>query len=250
MPSLCVCVFYVWFSFSFTFAPKSYVCWFFPNTRVFLFFLMHIVVSLIFFIYVRFDSISAFKRSPPLFVLLLNRVTIARLLLLLLCKHNPCVVFPCVLFWRFSFFNRGTHSTGFSLLSVKGTKYETRSLFSSLCVFHFIIMQKIYYIRVVFVCLLLLVSLAFSRRYKFVNKKILKRKKHNIMCLWGGKFLLLSRTAADTKREGWLFCDLLLLRSFLFLYHRHVKRNYLTLKRVENSQLPEFDLSLSCSLYL
>lgn len=69
------------------------------------------------------------------------------------------------------------------MFSVKGTKSETRSLFSSLCVFHFIIMQKIYYIRVVFVCLLLLVSLAFSRRYKFVNKKILKRKKNIILCV-------------------------------------------------------------------
>lgn len=65
------------------------------------------------------------------------------------------------------------------------------------------------------------------------------------MCLWGGKFLLLSRTAADTKREGWLFCDILILLFRSFLYHRHVKRNYLTSKRVENSQLPEFDLSLS-----
>lgn len=120
---------------------------FFPNTRVFLFFLMHIVVSHIFFIYVRFDSISAFKRSPPLFVHLLNRVTIARLLLLLLW------LFSHVFCSEDSHFLTGGHIVPVSpFFSVKGTKSETRSLFSSLCVFHFIIMQKIYYIRVVFVC--------------------------------------------------------------------------------------------------
>lgn len=50
-----------------------------------------------------YNSISASKRSPPLFVLLpfLNRVTIARLLLLLLLV-NTTPVFPmslCVVFF-------------------------------------------------------------------------------------------------------------------------------------------------------
>lgn len=94
------------------------------------------------------------------------------------CVNTTRVLFSHVFCSEDSQFLTGGHIVPVSpFFSVKGTKSETRSHFSSLCVFHFIIMQKNYYIRVVFVCLLLLVSLAFSRRYKFVNKKKLKRKK-------------------------------------------------------------------------
>lgn len=155
---------------------------FFPNTRVFLFFLMHIVVSLIFSFMldlIQFQHSSARHLYSCIFLIVLQ----LRVCFFFFCVNTTRVLFSHVFCSEDSqFLTGGTNSTGFSLFSVKGTKSETRPLFSSLCVFHFILMQKIYYIRVFF-CLLLLVSLAFSRRYKFVNKKILKRKKNIILCV-------------------------------------------------------------------
>lgn len=125
---------------------------FFPNTRVFLFFLMHIVVSLIFSFMldlIQFQHSSARHLYSCFFLIVLQ----LRVCFFFFCVNTTRVLFSHVFCSEDSqFFNRGTHSTGFSLFSVKGTKSETRPLFSSLCVFHFILMQKIYYIRVVFVC--------------------------------------------------------------------------------------------------
>lgn len=154
---------------------------FFPNTRVFLFFLMHIVVSLIFSFMldlIQFQHSSTRHLYSCFFLIVLQ----LRVCFFFFCVNTTRVLFSHVYCSEDShFFNRGTHSTGFSLFSVKGTKSETRSFFSSLCVSFYYNAKNLLHSSCF--CLLLLVSLAFSRRYKFVNKKILKRKKNIILCV-------------------------------------------------------------------
>lgn len=94
------------------------------------------------------------------------------------CVYTTLVLFSHVFCSEDSQFLTGeTHSTGFSLfIFLKGTKSETRSLFSSLCVFHFILMQKIYYIRVVFVCCCCWFRSRSREGTNLLTKKIEKKK--------------------------------------------------------------------------
>lgn len=99
------------------------------------------------------------------------------------CVNTTRVLFSHVFCSEDSrFFNRGTHSTGFSLFSVKGTKSETRSLFSSLCVSFYYNAKNLLHSS----CFCLFVVVGFARvlaKVQICKQKKLKRKKHNIMCL-------------------------------------------------------------------
>lgn len=211
---------------------------------------MHIVVSHIFSFMldlIQFQHSSARHLYSCIFLIVLQ----LRVCFFFFCVNTTRVLFSHGFCSEDShFFNRGTHSTGFSLfIFLKGTKSETRSLFSSLCVFHFIIMQKIYYIRVVFVCLLLLVSLAFSRRYKFVNKKKLKRKKNIILCVCEVVNFYFFREQRPTQngRAGSFVIFFFALFSFSITDTLKETTSLRNGWKIVNCQSL---ISLSCSLYL
>lgn len=167
---------YVWFSFSFTFAPKSYVCWFFSLTHVFFFSFSCISLFLSFSFMldlIQFQHSSARHLYSCFFLIVLQ----LRVCFFFFCVNTTRVLFSHVFCSEDSQFLTGGHIVPVSPFFLLRGQNPKHVCFFRVCVFHFIIMQKIYYIRVVFVCLLLLVSLAFSRRYKFVNKKNWKEKK-------------------------------------------------------------------------
>lgn len=134
----------------------------------------------------------------------------------LVCVFPMSLCVAC--FEDFQFSLTGGHSTGWTFPSSRKEIIPCR-----VCVvFHFIIvMQKIYYIRVV------LFVVGFARVLAKVQNFKMKKEKHNIICVCEMLVSFFFReTAADTKRELAARSSSL---SFLLLYHRHVKRNYASL---------------------
>lgn len=149
---------------------------FFPNTRVFLFFLMHIVVSLIFSFMldlIQFQHSSARHLYSCIFLIVLQ----LRVCFFFFCVNTTRVLFSHVFCSEDSQFLTGGHIvpvSPFFLLRGQNTKHAF-AFFEFVCVSFYYNAKNLLHSSCF--CLLLLVSLAFSRRYKFVNRKILKRKK-------------------------------------------------------------------------
>lgn len=124
---------------------------FFPNTRVFLFFLMHIVVSLIFSFMldlIQFQHSSARHLYSCFFLTVLQ----LRVCFFFFCVNTTRVLFSHVFCSEDSHFLTGGHIVPVSPFFLLRGQHPKHVRFFRVCVFHFIIMQKIYYIRVVFVC--------------------------------------------------------------------------------------------------